>query len=268
MLKLAGTIPAMALPSIDEGNNSVAPDTTPVMKIQRLAWAGVKIQVGDTTLFVDASVNDGDPKLTSETDGINALITHHHGDHYDQAALKTILTDKGLLVLHEDVSPWIDVRNFRTQTVKLYEPVLFPRAGGDLVAISVPAVDGFGHPQVSWVIEGGGKRVIHCGDTLWHGNWSGVARTYGPFDIAFLPINGFRQVAGRYVDTGVPMSLTPEQAVAAARLVNAKMVCPIHYGRSASNYFEVPDAIGTFTKSADAAKLRTAVLKPGEWVTW
>ncbi len=34
------------------------------------------------------------------------------------------------------------------------------------------------------------NRVIHTGDTLLHGYWWKIAHEYGPFDHAFLPING------------------------------------------------------------------------------
>ena len=44
--------------------------------------------------------------------------------------------------------------------------------------------------QVAWVVEGAGARIIHCGDTMWHGNWWQIARDHGPFDVAFLPVNG------------------------------------------------------------------------------
>ena len=52
------------------------------------------------------------------------------------------------------------------------------------------ASDGFGSPQVSWLIEADGERVIHGGDTLWHGAWWDVALAHGPIDIACLPANG------------------------------------------------------------------------------
>ncbi|HEY4613457.1 MAG TPA: hypothetical protein VII11_10775 [Bacteroidota bacterium] len=80
----------------------------------------------------------------------------------------------------------------------------------DFVAIPVPAVDGFGHPQVSWIVQGGDKKIIHCGDTLWHGYWRDIAIAYGPFDIAFMPINGARLNQGEVRDTGMPAVLTPQ----------------------------------------------------------
>ena len=42
---------------------------------------------------------------------------------------------------------------------------------GPFTITAVPAVDGFGDPQVSWVIAAAGRRILHAGDTLFHGSW-------------------------------------------------------------------------------------------------
>ena len=128
---------------------------------------------------------------------------------------------------------------------------------------AVPASDGLGSPQVSWVINGGGRRVFHAGDTQVHGHFWNIGRAYGPFDLAFLPINGFRQTLGRATRVPAPMSLTPEQAVDVAQILGARRVVPIHYGNAGQGYAEVPDAIGVFVKTAKAARLAHTVLAPG-----
>lgn len=240
------------------------------MKIQRLAWAGIKIELDATTLFVDAifDKNTNDVELTYETKYRHAIITHHHTDHYDPSALKTVFDKNSRLYCHEDVLPWIDTRDIRTQSVKLHQPSDVSIWTGDLIATPVPAVDGFGHPQVSWVITGGGKRIIHCGDTLWHGHWRDIANAYGPFDIAFLPINAARINLEEVVDTGIPAVMNPEQAVVASKLLNAKVVCPIHYGRPSEGYFETPDPEGNFLRFAKERNVKPLILEQGEYVNW
>jgi L-ascorbate metabolism protein UlaG (beta-lactamase superfamily) len=143
---------------------------------------------------------------------------------------------------------------------------MLPRGTAAFAAISVPAVDGLGHPQVSWVIDAGGKRVFHGGDTAWHGYWWDISRAYGPFDLVLLPINGFRQVQGRYTDTGVPMSLTPEQAAAAAHVLRARLAVPIHYGGSSPGYFEEPDASARFLAAARAKGVSARIVESGAWL--
>ena len=271
LLKYAALTPLSAIPDFvvaQQNDNILLPQNINTMKIQRLAWAGIKIEVGKTTLFVDATSDEEDIKLIAETEFKHALITHHHGDHYDPIALKTVFDKNSLLVCHQDVLPWINTTDLRTQTVKLYEPLIFSRRTDDFVAIAVPAVDGFGHPQVSWIIEGGGKKIIHCGDTLWNGNYWDLGRIYGPFDMAFMPINGARQNLGRYTDEGIPCVMTPEQAVVACKLLKVKQICPIHYGGLEKNYFETPDPEGNFLKFARQKNIATQVLKQGEFVKW
>jgi len=265
-LKLCLSVPFMTAVS-------ARAEQAPTLRVQRLSWAGVKLVAGGSTLLIDASYDPSsantpkpDVAITVDTRDRNALITHHHGDHFDAAALHAALGDNGILVVPESVAPFADTRQFRVQTVKLYEPVFLPRGTAAFVAISVPAVDGLGHPQVSWVVSAGGKRVFHAGDTLWHGHWWDIARAYGPFDLALLPINGFRQVAGRYTDTGVPMDLTPEQAAAAAQVLQARLTVPIHYGGANEGYFEEPDAPARFLAAAKAKGVIARLVEPGGWV--
>ena len=252
---------------------AVAQMATGCLRIQRLSWAGVKLVCDDATLFMDAtydpaSASGASPEvpLVADTRNKNALITHHHGDHFDAAALRSVLGENGILVVPDAVAPWADTRPLRVQTTRLYEPVILPRGTGTFVAISVPAVDGLGHPQVSWVIDAGGKRIFHGGDTAWHGHWWDFARAYGPFDLALLPINGFRQVQGRYTDSGIPMDLTPEQAAAAASILRARLAVPIHYGGASAGYFEIADAPERFVAAARARGVETKIVASGSWI--
>jgi L-ascorbate metabolism protein UlaG (beta-lactamase superfamily) len=162
------------------------------------------------------------------------------------------------------VAPAAAAAGFRVRSAPLYEPVLL----NDFTATAVPAVDGYGDPQVSWIVSGGGRRVIHCGDTLWHGSWWHIGRQFGPFDAAFLPINGAR-FGWRKPVSDVHAVLTPEQAVAAAVVLGARLLVPIHYGVAPSeDYQEVPDAEALLLAAARKRKVNVEVARPGEWLTW
>ena len=236
------------------------------MRIQRLSWAGIKLEVGQTTLFIDAvRASPEDVPLHVDTPYRHALLTHHHGDHADPIALQSVLMDGSWLVTHHDVISFLHAPATRLRAVGHYQPVLLDPATADFTVWAVPAVDGLGDPQVSWVVEGGGIRIFHGGDTLWHGHWWNLARTYGPFDVAFLPINGARFQAGRYNDSGIPIVMTPEQAAAAAALLGARITVPIHYGlHDPPRYVEVPDAAAVFADRMRERGLAVTLLKPGE----
>jgi L-ascorbate metabolism protein UlaG (beta-lactamase superfamily) len=239
---------------------------SPGLRIQRLGWAGIRLVVGDTTLFVDATVDPSDPgnvPLEASTPERHALVTHYHGDHCQPEALRSVFNARSRLVCDRDTALRVGDREVPLLPVGLYQPEFLSPRTADFVVFAVPAADGLGSPQVSWVIEGGGRRLFHAGDTQVHGHFWNIGRAYGPFDLAFLPINGFRQTAGRTTRVPAPMSLTPEQAVEVALILGAHRVVPIHYGNSGPGYAEVSDPVGAFVKAAKAAGLAQSILAPG-----
>ncbi|GGJ57122.1 MBL fold metallo-hydrolase [Deinococcus roseus] len=235
------------------------------MQIERLHWAGIKLQQGQTTLLLDTIPSPQQLPLSVDTPHRFALLTHHHPDHADLPYLTGVLGSGSTLLTHADVAPLLPPTDLRIRTAELHQPVQLHPGTADFTVWAVPAVDGLGDPQVSWVIDGGGKRILHAGDTLWHGRWWSIQRIYGPFDTVFLPINAPRVNLGRFQDSGIPIVMGPEQAVAAARILQAKTVVPIHYGRhEPGRYIETPDALQTFTRLGREAGLNLNVLQPGE----
>jgi L-ascorbate metabolism protein UlaG (beta-lactamase superfamily) len=238
----------------------------PALRVTRLTWAGVRLVAGETTLFVDATVDPTEPgstPLQASTPERHALVTHYHGDHCQPDALKPVFNARSRLVCDRDTALRVGDREVPLLPVALYQPEFLSPRTGDFAVFAVPASDGLGSPQVSWVIDGGGRRVFHAGDTQVHGQFWNIGRAYGPFDLAFLPINGFRQTLGRTTRVPAAMSLTPDQAVEIAQILGARRVVPIHYGNTGQGYAEVPDAIGAFAKAAKAAGVAYTVLAPG-----
>jgi L-ascorbate metabolism protein UlaG (beta-lactamase superfamily) len=266
LLKCAAAVASLsALPRPGIAATAVQPG----LQVRKLTWAGVMVETENTALFIDAIAPDekaGEKEdVLATAHRADALITHHHGDHFDNETLQKVLGKHGRLVCLRATADRADTRGLRVQPVDMWQPIFFPSADDDLVAFPVPAVDGWGAPQVSWVIDGRGVRLFHGGDTQWHGDLVDVARAYGPFDVAFLPINGARQQVGRYVDQGIPAVLTPSQAVAAAQLLRAKMIVPIHFGNpDPPTYVEVADPLGEFQREASKVKMPVRVLRTGE----
>ena len=89
--------------------------------------------------------------------------------------------------------------------------------------------DGVGDPQVAWLVEADGVRVLHLGDTMFHGYWWRMALRHGPFDVVLVPVNG--AVVGfphRRPASPLPVALDPAQAAIAAELLGARLAIPIH----------------------------------------
>lgn len=241
------------------------------LRAQRLGWAGIRLQLGSTNVYIDPLENSAvwgaslrEPLVPIDAPGQDSfvLISHRHPDHCDSTAIAKLVGSNGALVTATGsctVGPGI-----RILSGAVYEPQLL----GDFTATAVPAADGYGDPQVSWIVSGGGRRIIHCGDTLWHGSWWRLGRQHGPFDAAFLPINGAR-FGWRKPVSDVPAVLTPEQAVAAAVILGAKVLVPIHYGVAPSpEYTEVPDAPARVLTEAKRRDVAVELLRPGEWLNW
>lgn len=243
------------------------------LRIQRLAWAGIRLQLPHATLFIDPLVNpqawgealpDALIPVSDALGDTSVLITHAHPDHFDAQATAAALHRGGVLAYPAGIHPSPLPAGVRARPSPLWEPQLL----GDFTATPVPASDGYGDTQVSWVVDAGGRRIFHGGDTLWHGHWWRIGRQFGPFDAVFLPVNGAR-FGWRQPVSGLPGVLTPEQAVAAAAILGTHTLVPIHYGISGmKEYVEVADPIGELHKAARARSIAVQAVAPGDWVDW
>lgn len=221
------------------------------MRIRRLGWAGIEIESGEASVVVDHVLDwksiepfigpPRTPLLPPDSPGnsLAAFVTHLHTDHTDAAAIAAALREGASLHRPRVMAGEpLETGGVAAAELELAETevdqVLIDEwetvESGPFVATAVPAVDGFGDPQISWVIEADGKRIIHAGDTLFHGSWWLIQMRLGPFDAAFLPVNGaITSFPHRQPASGIEASLNPEQAVAAARILGARRLVPIHY---------------------------------------
>jgi L-ascorbate metabolism protein UlaG (beta-lactamase superfamily) len=256
------------------------------MRIRRLGWAGLELEADDHVALVD---------LLQETEWLAgfvgaprtplpgpsrpadlALVTHLHADHTDAAALQRALKP-GAPVLRPAPAGGDGLENaglelaetgladLETRVVEPWETVEI----GPLRISAIPAADGTGDPQVSWIVSAGDTTLIHCGDTLFHGWWWRAAMRFGPIDIAFLPVNGaVVDFPHRQPATGLPVAMTPRDAAAAARALGAREAIPIHYGTFHSPpLYDAPDGTAeAFLEAAETAGVRARVVEPGELV--
>ena len=146
------------------------------------------------------------------------LITHHHRDHLDHAALTlvrkrnadVILTEKcaqkisGGIVMDDNDSE--KVKGIKIKSVPAYN-LVHKRDNGD-----------FFHPKGEgngYILTFGDTRVYIAGDT----ENTPEMKALKEIDIAFLPMN-------------LPYTMTPEMVADAAKSFKPKILYPYHYGET------------------------------------
>lgn len=255
------------------------------MRIRRLGWAGIEVEQGGDTLLIDyiqdtagLPLRDAhQPFPRASTSASAGLLTHLHADHADPIALALALRDGAPVfrpVPASGAGPDLELTahaeaafaqvTLDSRIVDAWTTI----EAGPFTLHTVPAVDGFGDTQLSWVVESGGKRIIHCGDTLFHAYWWRIARRFGPFDIAFLPTNG-ATVDFPFLQPPRDQEavMTPEEAIKAARMLGVRAVTPIHYGalHRPPGYVETDNPVGRLHAAAEPADVEVVPMQPGEW---
>jgi L-ascorbate metabolism protein UlaG (beta-lactamase superfamily) len=261
------------------------------MRLRRLGWAGLELEAAGQSVVIDHLLDPGifsaflgEPRdeLIEPDPGraAAALLTHLHRDHADVAAIERAVGGDGSVLRPARKPAHSELDEFATGEAEaaLAASRLDVRscAAGDRLELgaftitALPASDGFGSPQVSWLIEAESSSVLHAGDTLWHGGWWDVAHAHGPVDFAFLPANGARVAYPQWQPAvSVPAVMTPEQAVEAARALRARRMVPIHYNRTFEHpdyYRPLTDARERLEQAAAGGEVAVEFLEPGEWV--
>ncbi|MDX6583053.1 MAG: hypothetical protein QOI10_2237 [Solirubrobacterales bacterium] len=260
------------------------------MKARWLGWAGVELEHEGETIVVDpladpgatfagfgASAGDVElpPVVPPAAGAVAGLVSHLHRDHTDAGALAAALepgaavhhpapAEQGNLALAQ-AEHELAAAELPRREIAAWESV----AVGPFACTALPAVDGLGDPQVSWLVEAGGVRVLHLGDTVFHGGWWQMARRAGPFDLVFAPINGaVVDFPHQQPPSPLPAAMEPEQAALAGELLGAATVVPMHYGGFAfePHYRPIADARRRFEAAATGRPYRAAVPAPGEAV--
>ena len=109
-----------------------------------------------------------------------------------------------------------------------------------------PGGEALGNPA-GIVLNLGGKRIYHAGDTGVFLDMQLIGELSGPLDVALLPI-------------GDNFTMGVDDAVKAAELVDARMNIPMHY-----DTFDVIAAdAGEFVRKVVAGGGKAAVVNPGE----
>ena len=189
-----------------------------LVKIHALLHASICLEHDGRVIYVDPVT-----QLRGRTVDYSALpkadiilVTHEHPDHYDTAALRQLTTEKTQLIMNprcvELYGSGQAMKNGDRQ----------PLAGGGALE-AVPAYNTTeGHLQFhpkgrdnGYILTLGGLRLYIAGDTEDITEMADIK----DIDIAFLPCNQ-------------PFTMTTDQLVHAAKMVQPKVLFPYHYGET------------------------------------
>ncbi|PWN60794.1 MBL fold metallo-hydrolase [Chryseobacterium viscerum] len=222
------------------------------MEIQKLNWAGIRLTSHYKTILIDAVedfsyykpvLGDAVENLLEFSEHVQAdyiLFTHLHLDHFDKGVIRKCLKKNGKLIVYAGLESVVRKLVDDVEIIVLDLNETFTE--NNITFKPVFAMDGVGEIQSSWVVDDGITKIFHGGDTIWHNQFWKLGKENPNIDYAFLPVNGvvvnFEIIGLEY--SPVPASLNLKEAFAAAHLLHAKKLVPIHYGLFAHEKCYIP----------------------------
>lgn len=223
------------------------------MRVTFLGQAGVAVEEGGALLLIDPYLSDNLSLLSAGfwarsvpipvdpvqlRDAVAIVATHEHADHLDPLTVAPMLARSPAMKLLAPVAalaslPWpadpAQLQGLRGEgeqvTVGPFTVRALPAAHSTGYALE--HTPGYGHRWCSVVVEAGGRRLFHAGDTV---DWAGFAEAVGPVDVACVPVNG----RGRE-EHDIIGNLTEAEAADLVRRLPARHALPIHWDMFAVN---------------------------------
>lgn len=195
------------------------------------------------------------------------LLSHFHGDHFDQVAERDL--DKGLpIVTTPESAEQLRERGFLSlHPLEKWQHIMFRKGGSRLRITAVPGRHG--PPGASLVLpdvmgsvleleqDGALQRLCMyiTGDTLIIDDLKELPDRYPALDLALLHLGGTRVL-------GILVTMDADQGVELLRMVKPKLAIPIHY----NDYDVFKSPLSDFQQAVGAAGLgsRVTYLSHGE----
>ena len=220
------------------------------MKLRFLGQSGLQLQYDSHEVVIDPFLSQN--AATSVDPGELApghiLLTHAHGDHYGDTP--AIAERTGAKVVGSfEIANYVSARGMEGVGMNVGGGASFPFGHVKFT----PAWHSNSFPDGSYagmpagiVLEMGGKRIYHAGDTALFGDMQLIVRL--GLDLALLPIGDF-------------FTMGPDDALEAVKLLSPRTVIPVHY-----NTFDAirQDAQAFKERVENETDAQCLVLEPGD----
>lgn len=144
------------------------------------------------------------------------VASHLHADHLHKPTMRRIASKDALVVGPKGLSRYLGNSGFqKVKEFRSWEEYDFQ--GIRLVAVPAKHLG----PSLGFVLQGE-KTIYFAGDTRFFDGMRDISSRFS-LDVALIPIGGAAALGLRVV-------MSPRDALAAARLLNPKVIIPIHWG--------------------------------------
>ena len=198
------------------------------------------------------------------------LLSHFHGDHFDQVAERDLDRTLPILTTSQSANDLAERGFTNCIPLDVWESLDVKKGSARLRITATPARHG--PPMIDLVLpdvmgsvldvttaEGGSSRIYITGDTLVIDELQEIPRRFPDIDIALLHLGGTRVL-------GILVSMDAKQGVEAMRIVDPALAIPIHY----NDYDVFTSSLSDFQDEVRVAGLEDRVhyLSHGETYTF
>lgn len=217
------------------------------MKVEFIGHGCVQLTEGNDKMIFDPFIDDN-PQATISSDDVNPnyiMLTHYHDDHKGDA-LKIAEKNDSLIISTAEIAGTVEGEGLKAHPMHIGGTTQF-----DFGKVRMtPALHGSGlngSNPCGFIVDFHGTTVYHAGDTGLFSDMKLLAELED-IDLAILPIGG-------------NFTMDQNDAVIAAKYLQAKSVLPVHY----NTWPLIPADADKFKQDLDAqTDSQCLILDPGE----